>query len=202
MCHSNNYWPMTQRIAHCQRSRSTSIVIGTKWTWWIYWKRFDLNCKTAKFYTDIYTEIIYSRAGYDVTSYFQHTDSSATVWRKVLLLTHGMSNSTAKLSSTAFHLTPPNCHHEFQIWRHQLLPVGIYRCLKKTTENSASTALGRIYPERFKRGSRNCTHLSGTVSLIYLLDMTWLAASSRLQNAFKYCTKVRKTGAVGNEGNV
>ena len=199
MCHSNNYWPMTQRIAHCQRSRSTSIVIGTKWTWWIYWKRFDLNCKTAKFYTDIYTEIIYSRAGYDVTSYFQHTDSSATVWRKVLLLTHGMSNSTAKLSSTAFHLTPPNCHHEFQIWRHQILPVGIYRCLKKRPKIPPR----RLWVEFLQNGLSEVHEIvHGTVSLIYLLDMTWLAASSRLQNAFKYCTKVRKTGAVGNEGNV
>ena len=33
------------------------------------------------------------------------------------------------------------------------------------------------------------------------MDMTLLAASGRLQNVIKYCTKVRKTGVAGNESN-
>ena len=53
-------------------------------------------------------------------------------------------------------------------------------------------ALGRISPERFKRVSRNCTHLSGTVSQIHVLDMTWPAASGRLQTAVEYCVKCVK----------
>ena len=42
-------------------------------------------------------------------------------------------------------------------------------------------ALGRISPEWFKRGTRNFTHLTGTVSPTNLLDMTSLHASSQLQ---------------------
>ena len=34
-----------------------------------------------------------------------------------------------------------------------------------------------------------------------LLDMAFLAAFGRLQNAIKYCTKVSKTGAAGKESN-
>ena len=60
-------------------------------------------------------------------------------------------------------------------------------------------ASGRIYGERFKRGSRNFTNLSGTDSLTNLLDTSLLAASGRLQNAIKYCTKVRKTGVASIE---
>ena len=36
---------------------------------------------------------------------------------------------------------------------------------------------------------------------MYLPDMTWLAASGRLQSAIKYCVEVRKTGPTGNESN-
>ena len=32
-------------------------------------------------------------------------------------------------------------------------------------------------------------------------DTTLLAASDRLENAIKYCTKVRKAGAAGKESN-
>ena len=62
-------------------------------------------------------------------------------------------------------------------------------------------ALGGISWERFKRGSPNFTHLSRTISLTKLLDTISLAASGRLQNAIKYCTKVCKIGAAGNESN-
>ena len=63
------------------------------------------------------------------------------------------------------------------------------------------TTLGRISPEQFKRGSRNFTRLSGTAGPTDLPDMTSLAAFSRLQNAIKYCTTVRKTDAAGKESN-
>ena len=43
--------------------------------------------------------------------------------------------------------------------------------------------------------------LSATVNLTNLPDMTSLAASGRLQNAIKYCTKVPYTGATGKESN-
>ena len=58
-----------------------------------------------------------------------------------------------------------------------------------------TTTLGRISGERFKGGPRTFTHLSRTVRLTNLSDMTSLAASGRLQNAIKYCTKAHKTGA-------
>ena len=62
-------------------------------------------------------------------------------------------------------------------------------------------ALGGIFRERFKQESRNCTRLLGTISLTNLPYMTSLAASSRLQNAIVYCTKVLKTIAAGNDSN-
>ena len=67
------------------------------------------------------------------------------------------------------------------------------------------TAWGRISPERFKRRSRNFTPLSETIGLTNLPDMTSLEAtyltSGKLHNAIKYCTNVRKTGAVGIEAH-
>ena len=66
----------------------------------------------------------------------------------------------------------------------------------KIVENTACGGLSR---ERFKGGSRNFTHLSRTIGLTNLLDTTSLAASSRLQNAMKYCTKVRKTSPAGQK---
>ena len=56
------------------------------------------------------------------------------------------------------------------------------------------TASGGISQERFRRGSRTFAGLSGTIGSQNLPNMTSLAASGRLQNAVKYCTKVRKTG--------
>ena len=60
---------------------------------------------------------------------------------------------------------------------------------------------GRISEERFKRRSRKFTPLSGTDSLTNMPDMTSLATSGLLQNAIKYFTKVRKTGATGIEAH-
>ena len=48
------------------------------------------------------------------------------------------------------------------------------------------TALGRISPERFSEDHK-IVHISAAVSLIYLQDMTWLAASGWLQSAIEYC---------------
>ena len=59
------------------------------------------------------------------------------------------------------------------------------------------TASGGICRERFKQGSLNFINLSRTICLINLPDKTSPAASSRLQNAIKYCTKVCKTSPVG-----
>ena len=64
----------------------------------------------------------------------------------------------------------------------------------KVAEMSLPTASGGISRKRFKSLPRNFTDLSGTISLTKVLDMTSLAAYSRLQNATKYCAKVRKTG--------
>ena len=60
------------------------------------------------------------------------------------------------------------------------------KMLPPTTSDSTSQ-------EWFKRASQNFTHLSVTTGLRSFQDMTSLAASSRLQNATKYCTKVGKT---------
>ena len=56
-----------------------------------------------------------------------------------------------------------------------------------------------ISRERFKQRSRNFLHLSGTIGLISLPDVTSLAIVSRPQNqnAIKYCIKVRETGPAG-----
>ena len=55
--------------------------------------------------------------------------------------------------------------------------------------------------ERFKWGSPHFAHLSGTICLTNLLDMTALAASNQLQNAIKYYTKVCKTFPADKESN-
>ena len=43
--------------------------------------------------------------------------------------------------------------------------------------------------------------MAGTIGLKNIPDMTSLAASGRLQNAIKYCTKVLKTGSAGKQLN-
>ena len=70
---------------------------------------------------------------------------------------------------------------------------------KKRSKLPPLMALGRISGHRFKRGSQTFTHISGTANLTNLPDMSSLAAFGRLQNAIKYCTKVRQTGAAGIE---
>ena len=57
---------------------------------------------------------------------------------------------------------------------------------KKLSEVPHAMAWGRISQERFKQK---------------LVDMTSLAASGRLQNAMKYCTKACKTGPTSKESN-
>ena len=54
------------------------------------------------------------------------------------------------------------------------------------------TASGGISREQFKRGSRQFTRVSWTISPTNLLDMTSLASSGRLQIAIKYRTKCAK----------
>ena len=68
---------------------------------------------------------------------------------------------------------------------------------KKLSKLPLPTASSRISREGFKRGSRNFKGSSGTIVLTNLQDITSIAASSLLQNAMKYWTRVRKTGAVG-----
>ena len=55
-------------------------------------------------------------------------------------------------------------------------------------------ASGGISRERFKQDSKNFTGISWTISPTNLQDMTSPAFSGWLENAIKYCTKVRKTG--------
>ena len=88
------------------------------------------------------------------------------------------------LTQTHQMLHEHQCGHGLQphrTWCHQLLPVGmhLYRSSKKRSKVPHPTAFGWIYPEWFKRGARNCTHLSGTVSHIHRPDMTWPGASGR-----------------------
>ena len=65
-----------------------------------------------------------------------------------------------------------------------LHPVDSYqRSEKKLSKMLPPLILDQISWERFKRGSRNFTALSGTTSLTNLPDMSSLAASSQLQNA-------------------
>ena len=73
--------------------------------------------------------------------------------------------------------------------------------IKKLSKIPLPADVGRISPERFQRGSRNFTFLSGKIGLTDLPDMTPLADSGQLQNAIKYCLKVRRMGAAGNESN-
>ena len=79
----------------------------------------------------------------------------------------------------------------------RIIRLFVGRLRKKTVENVASNRFVRISGERLKRGSPNVVRLPGTASLANLPHMTSYAASGRLQNAIKYCTKVHKTGAAG-----
>ena len=71
---------------------------------------------------------------------------------------------------------------------------------EKLMKKQLPTVSGRISQEWFKRGSRNFTTLSGTVSLIKM-SKTSITASSRLQNVTDYCLKVRKTDPAAKESN-
>ena len=68
-------------------------------------------------------------------------------------------------------------------------------CLKLSQQNKRKMppllVSGRISWEWFMRGPPKFARLSGTTGLLNRLDMTALAACSRLQNAVKCCTKVR-----------
>ena len=70
---------------------------------------------------------------------------------------------------------------------------------KKLSKMSPPTALGRISRERFKRGSRTFTALSGPNNPINLPNIKQLVAFSRRQNENEYCIEVRKTGPAGNK---
>ena len=80
------------------------------------------------------------------------------------------------------------------------LPVGIYR-EKKLSKMTLPMAPGGISREWFKRCLQNSKELSRTIGLIQIPDMTSLAASSQLQDAIKYCIKVRRTGPYGKDSN-
>ena len=66
--------------------------------------------------------------------------------------------------------------------------------VKKRSKLPPPTASGGISQEWFKLRSRNFTHLLMTIGLTNLPDTTPLTSPSRLRNAIKYCTKLRKTG--------
>ena len=72
---------------------------------------------------------------------------------------------------------------------------------KKLSKIPLQMTSGQISREPFERWSRNFTHLSGTISLTNLPDMTPLAAAGRLQNTNKYCIEVRKNGPSQPESN-
>ena len=67
---------------------------------------------------------------------------------------------------------------------------------KKTIENAAFDGFGWNF---LRTDEAKC--LPATIDLTNPPDMTSLAASSRLQNAVKYYTKVHKTGAQAKESN-
>ena len=78
-----------------------------------------------------------------------------------------------------------------QILRQYLLLAGSYR--ENTVENAATDDFGWKFLDN---GLIEDSAPVGDVST-NLTHMTSLAVSSRLQNAIKYCTNVRKTGAAG-----
>ena len=61
---------------------------------------------------------------------------------------------------------------------------------EKTGKNATSNGFGIIFRERLKRGSRNFTHLSGTIGLKNLLDMTALATSGWKLSVFEIRPKM------------
>ena len=70
---------------------------------------------------------------------------------------------------------------------------------KKLPKSPPTTTLGRISPERFKLGFQHCTHVSGTIGLIYMPVKAWFTVSDRLQ--LNTAQKVRRRGPTGNESN-
>ena len=57
------------------------------------------------------------------------------------------------------------------------------------------------YHEQFDLESTNFIRTSIPTHSTAISDMTSIAASGQLQNAMKYCTKVRKTGPVSKGSN-
>ena len=117
--------------------------------------------------------------------------------------------NTPRISGKPFDLESPNftghsyrnCLWPYRKWRHYLLPVGSW--MEKQSK-TASNGFWWISRETFKLGSRNCTIvfwtiLSRTSGPTNLLEIASPAPSGRLQNAIKYCRKVRKTGPIYRE---
>ena len=110
---------------------------------------------------------------------------SKTVWPRITKFYRGIRTGTL-FSHTEYDVTT--------YFRSEVIAI-------KLSKIPLPTASGGISREWFKRGSPNFTYLSGTISFTNLMDMTLLAASSRLQNAIKYYTKVHKTGPASKESN-
>ena len=69
---------------------------------------------------------------------------------------------------------------------------------KKLSKMPHMTASGGIFQERFKSASQNLTRLLGTIDPTNLPDMTSLAVSGQLQNAFKSAQKCVKQLQLNN----
>ena len=95
---------------------------------------------------------------------------------------------------TNIHTDVLNSHTEYDV-NGYLLPVSSYR----SSKNGRKCRLRRLRMEFVENGlylvpgPPNFACLSATIGLTNLPDMMSLAASSRQQNAIKYCTKMRKT---------
>ena len=102
---------------------------------------------------------------------------------------------------------PPNLTvHDHHTWYYVncYFRLAVNEVFLKNVENR-KCRLQRLQVEFLKNGLSQDYEIwqacHGQLAPTYLLKMTSLAVSGRLQNAIKYCTKVRTTGAVSIEAN-
>ena len=150
---------------------------------------------------------LHETTGYDITSYFwsaakckMQSNTLQTCVRRERPAKESNNSITfnLKLSNFAYTSMPTQCTYASDMTS----TVASDRQLSKFEKRRKMphpTALGSLYEQWFKRGSRNFTHLSETIGPTNLPDMTSLAATCRLQmqlNTAQKCVKLVRPARV------
>ena len=140
-----------------------------------------------------YTNMLYNHTRYDVTSYLRSELLAINCRKHHLrqLRVEFLENGLCKDHEILRTYWGQSASQTSRIWRHLLRQLSNF-------EKRQNCRIRRLWVEFQQNGSREdheIPRLSGTIGPQNLRDMTSLPASGRLQNATKYCTRVRLRGA-------